>query len=228
MSLHLQRQIGGLKRSILVMGARVEEAVDHAIRAAVTRDVELAQAVRDTDTEIDALQVEIEEECLHTLALHQPVAFDIRYVIATLKISGELERMGDLASNIARLAISLVEQPEVDQWPFDIHGMASLVRTMVSDALDALVNIDPNQARGVRTMDDGVDRIHAGMYRQVERAIREDPELVQTYIQLLGISRNLERLADHAVKIAADVVYMADGTLMPSPPPSDPDDKALA
>ena len=213
MSLHLQRQISTLKKLLLGLGARVEEAVQTAIEATVNRDTAAAQRVISGDLGIDADEVDLEEECLHTLALHQPVAFDLRYIVATLKIDSELERIGDLAVNISELALLLSYEPPLAKLPFDLRGMADTVTTMLEDALDALVNIDPELAEQTRRMDDTVDRIHREMYREVERAIRADPELVQPYIHLLGVSRNLERIADHAVNIAEDVIYMARGDI---------------
>lgn len=214
MSLHLQRQINHLKKMILAVGAQVEEAVQLSIRAIESRDTDLAEQVIDNDRQIDLTEVEIEEECLHTLALHQPVAFDLRYVIATLKINGELERIGDLAVNVAQFSQQLAEFPPLDDMPFDLKGMTSTVRNMVKQSLDALVNIDPEIAEQVRQLDDQVDAIHRSMYQKVEQAIRSDPELVQVYVQLLGVSRNLERMADHAVNVAEHVIYMAKGDIL--------------
>lgn len=214
MSLHLQRQIAGLKKMVLALGAQVEEAVCNAIEAVQKRDPDLAQTIIDGDAKIDLMEVDIEEECLHTLALHQPVAFDLRYVVAVLKINNELERIGDLAVNIAEQAIFLRRRPPVEPLPFDLPGMAETVRNMVAHSLDALVNIDVELAVQVRSSDDKVDAIHREMFRAVERAIRTDPEMVQAYIHLLSVSRNLERMADHAVNVAEDVVYMARGDIL--------------
>lgn len=214
MSLHLQRQIGTLKKMVLALGAQVEEAVASAIQAVQARDVQLAQRVIEGDREIDLAEVDIEEECLHALALHQPVAFDLRYIISVLKINSELERIGDLAVNIAEQAIFLCQRASLQQPPFDMPGMARAVREMVQHALDALVNIDPELAATVRLRDEHVDKIHRGMYRLVENSIRTDPEMVQAYIHMLNISRHLERMADHAVNIAEDVVYMAKGEVL--------------
>jgi len=213
MSLHLQRQISSLKKLILGLGARVEDAVHAAIEAIATRDPISAERVVQGDVQIDQTEVDIEEECLHTLALHQPVAFDLRYIVATLKIDSELERIGDLAVNIAELASLLAHEPPLEQFPFDLRGMSNEVTGMLQDSLDALVNIDPDLAEAVRQRDDQVDIMHRGMYAQVEEAIRSMPELVQPYIHLLGVSRNLERIADHAVNIAEDVIYMANGDI---------------
>ncbi len=214
MSLHLQRQISHLKKVILSLGAQVEESLQNAIEAIESRDIDLAQQVIDNDSVIDQMEVDIEEECLHTLALHQPVAFDLRYIVATLKINNELERIGDLSVNIAELAQFLTERARLQNPPFNIYDMTMKVRKMLKDSLDALVNIDPDLAEGVRQSDDEVDAIHRGMYMKVEQAIREDPELVKTYIYMLSVSRNLERIADHAVNVSEDVIYMAKGDIL--------------
>lgn len=214
MSLHLQRQIASLKKVILALGTQVEESVQRATQAIEQRDPELAQLVIAGDREIDRIEVELEEECLHTLALHQPVAFDIRYVVATLKINTELERIGDLAVNLAQQGLSLGQHPRIEPPPFDLAGMSQIVRRMLQESLDALVNIDAAVAERVREQDDAVDAIHRGMYQRVEQAIRADPELVQPYIHLLSVSRNLERIADHAVNIAEDVIYMSRGEVL--------------
>lgn len=221
MSLHLQRQIDRLKRAILHLGARAEEAVADATQGIEARDPSVAERARGQLATIDHLALEIEEECQHTLALHQPVAFDMRFVIATLKIGGELQRIGALACKLALIARDLAEQPEVQPWPFDLCGLSKRVRHQVSDSLDALVNLDPDRAQAVYREDEPVDRLHAGMYRRIESAIREDPELVRPYILLLSVSRNLERIADHSVRIAAHVLYMASGELVSNEPPPD-------
>jgi len=212
--MHLERQIDRLKKLILSLGARVEQAVVDAIRAVEHRDLDLARKVMAGDREIDLAELDVEEECLHTLALYQPVAQDMRYVVAVLKINAELERIGDLASGIAELSETLSKRAALDHWPFDLHEMTRIVRSMVSGSLDALVNIDVKLAHDVRMRDEQVDRIHADMYDRVEQAIRADPELVRTYMHLMGVSRQLERIADHAVNIAEDVIYMAEGKIL--------------
>lgn len=213
MSLHLSRQIGHLKKSLLVLSARIEERVLDAVTALENRDPDLAQGVLDSERDINRSVFEIEEECLHTLALHQPVAFDLRYLVAVLKINADLQRIGGLATNIAELALSLSQRPRLTQMPFDVAGMARMVRGMVKQSLDALVNIDPDLADTVCARDDEVDRQHREMYAKIEQAIRRDPELVTTYFHLVSVSRHLERIADHAVNIARDVIYMARGEL---------------
>ena len=215
MSLHLSRQIGHLKNQLLGLSARIEELVLDAVTALQDRDPDVAHRMMAAEEEITRRVVEIEEECLHTLALHQPVAFDLRYLVAVLKINADLQRIGGLAANIAELALSLSQRAQLTQMPFDLAGMARKVRTMVKQSLDALVNIDPDLADLVCARDDEVDRQHREMYQKIEDAIRREPELVTTYIHLVSVSRHLERIADHAVNIARDVIYMARGELPP-------------
>ncbi|MBI1336648.1 MAG: phosphate signaling complex protein PhoU [Phycisphaera sp.] len=213
MSQHLQRQIDRLKKMILSLGALVEETLDGAIKSVESRDPALAHKVVEGDTRIDAMEIEVEEECLHTLALHQPVAFDLRFVIAVLKINNDLERIGDLAVNIAQRVDSIVLIPREMALRFNLLHNAQKVRTMLQQCLDALVNIDPELAQKVRETDDEVDADHRQSYRVLADAIREDPERVENTIQFLSISRNLERIADHTVNIAEDVIYMAKGDI---------------
>lgn len=211
MSLHFQRQVNNLKKLILRLGAMVEQRTTDALRAVETRDTALANRVIESDDEVDRMELEVEEECLHTLALHQPVAFDLRYVVAVLKINNDLERIGDLAVNIAEQAVFLANDVPLDDVPFDLPGMATNVRQMLKQSLDALVNIDPDLANRVRESDDQVDAIHREMYAAIESAIRENPHKIEQYIHLFNVSRQLERMADHTVNIAEDVIYMAKG-----------------
>lgn len=214
MSLHLQRQIDKLKKMVLTLGTRVEETVEGAIRSIETRDTSNARKIIDADNEIDLMEIDVEEECLHTLALHQPVAFDLRYVVAVLKINNDLERIADLAVNIAEKVEYLRQWNPPTIAAFDLPTMTRKVRVMLHQSLDAMVQIDPDMAEKVRAMDDEVDLIHRQMYLSVQKAIRQNPEDVDFLISLLGVSRNLERIADHAVNIAEDVIYMARGDIL--------------
>lgn len=214
MTKHFQRQIGRLKEKLLTLGGMVEKSVDEALRAIESRNVELARQVIAGDEEIDRMEVEIEEECLHTLALYNPVASDARYVVAVLTINKDLERIGDLAAGLAEEAIFLANEPPVQQAPFDLVGEGQRVRTMLKNCLDALVNRDTKLAREVLKADDEVDSIHRQMYHQVKDAIRQNPLETGRYIELLNTSRQLERIADHAVNIAEDVIYVVEGRIV--------------
>jgi phosphate transport system protein len=214
MTKHFERQIERLNERLLVLGGMVEKSVDDAIRAIESRDVDLARKVIDGDTEIDEMEVEVEEECLHTLALYNPVASDVRYVVAVLTINKDLERIGDLATNLAEEAIYLADEPPVQQSPFDLMGEGRRVRQMLKDCLDALVNRDAGLARRVLKSDDEVDEIHRAMYNKVKEAIRQNPLESGRFIELLNASRQLERIADHAVNIAEDVIYVVEGRIV--------------
>ena len=209
--MHLQRQIDRINRRLLELGDRVGQAVKDAIHAIQSDDIALAESVIENDALIDLAEVEIEEECLQTLALNQPVAYDLRYLVATLKLNNDLERIGDLAVNIAEAAVALSKLGGDEPPPYDLEGMGRIVRLMVDNSQDALVSIDSRLAEQVRQRDDEVDQMHREMYRKIENAIRRDPELVQRYILFLNVSRHLERIADHAVNIAEDVIYLAEG-----------------
>ena len=218
MSAHLHKQITKLKKMIVDLGDEVDSAVQNAIAAVHNRDVPLARRVIAGDERIDLAEVEIEEECLHALALHQPVALDLRYIVAVLKINNDIERIGDLAVNVADQAIFLAAAPPVTL-PFDLEGMGEGVCDMLQRARIALLEVDVKQAERVRADDDRIDAIHRDMYQRVEHAVKSDPSHGQQYIHLLSVSRNLERIADHAVNIAEDVLYMARGEIFRHRPP---------
>lgn len=225
MSSHFVRQIDKLKQMVLWLGTLVEESVESAIRSVKNRDVRLARLVIQGDSKIDQMEVEVEEECLHTLALYNPVANDLRFVVSVLKINGDLERIADKAVNIAEQVNSLIESPLVDTVPFDFLGQSERVRTMLKKSLDALVNADAELADWVRGMDDQVDKVHREMARNVKQAIREHPDQVDGLLTLWSLSRQLERIADHAVNIAEDVIYMVNGDILrhgrePTSPPA--------
>ena len=213
MSVHLQRQIERLKKSILALGALVEESLQNAIAAIETRDPVLAERVIDGDQQIDLMEIDIEEECLHTLALHQPVAMDLRFVVAVLKINNDLERIADLAVNMAERAQNLSGSPRLEERPYDLAAMAAKVQKMLRQSLNSLVHGDVEMAEAVRKTDDEVDLMHKQVFLHIERSMREHPDQVGRLITWLGISRHLERAADHAVNIADDVLYMANGDI---------------
>lgn len=209
----MQREIDRLKKKILYMGAQVEESVDKAVDALVRRDVKAAEEVVGSDEGMDHLEVEIEEECLKILALHQPVAIDLRYVIAVLKINNDLERIGDLAVNIAERAVYLSTHAPIDL-PLDFRGMVELTQLMLKRSLDALVNLDTKLARLVRASDDEVDEVNRQMYRLLEDYMRDHPDRVPETLHPLSATRHLERIADQATNIAEDVIYMVEGEIV--------------
>ncbi|MBN1268890.1 MAG: phosphate signaling complex protein PhoU [Kiritimatiellae bacterium] len=213
MSVHLQRELDRLKKLILSLSAVVEGNLAQAVRSVQLRDDGIARHVIQKDEDIDHLEVEVEEECLKILALHQPVAIDLRYIIAVLKLNNDLERIGDLAVNIAErtLFLSRENPPAI---PFDFEGMVEKTRNMLRQALDALVNMDTGLAQKVCAEDDEVDAINRDMYEQVKDAIRKHPQDLDALIHLLGVSRYLERIADHATNIAEDIIYMIQGKII--------------
>ena len=213
MSPHLRREIERLKKSILSLSALVEESVEQAARSIIDRDTKLADEVINGDQEIDEMEVSVEEDCLKALALHQPVAIDLRFIISVLKINNDLERMGDLAVNVAERTenIDAIGGVEI---PFDLEEMARKTRNMVSNALDALVQMDSSLARQVCRDDDEVDALNAQMFENVQDAIRQNPDKLQAYIHLMSAGRQLERIADHATNISEDVIYMIEGDIV--------------
>lgn len=212
MARHLRKEIERLKKNILALGAEVEECVQMAVRAIEERDTETADRVIQLDDHIDQVEVELEEDCLKILALHQPVAIDLRFIIAVLKINNDLERIGDLAVNIAERVAFLKARPPI-RIPYDLQGLVEKTTAMLKNSLDSLVNLDIDLARQVCLADDEVDAINRDMYDKIKNAIRENPEDLDVLVPYLSVSRYLERIADHATNIAEDVIYMVDGII---------------
>ena len=210
---HLERQIDILKQKILFVGTLVEEAIAKAISALVYRDRNLAHTVIEEDAEIDRMEVDVEEEVLKILALYQPVATDLRFVIAVLKINNDLERMGDLAKNIAKRVVAMANCERIELPP-EFRGMATRVQSMVKQTLDALVNSDTTLARKVRDSDDEVDALRRIIEDHIEQQISLHPEQTECLMRLSGVSRHLERLADMATNVAEDVIYMVEGEIV--------------
>jgi phosphate transport system protein len=213
MTKHIQRQTEVLKQKILYVGTLVEEAIAKAIAALINRDALLAKKVIDADNDIDRMEVDVEEECLKILALYQPVAADLRFVVAVLKINNDLERMGDLAQNIAKRVVYLSKADPMDL-PIDFRSMAAKSQTMVKQSLDALVNSDTALARQVRGEDDEVDQARQRIRDQIMDAIRKHPGRVEYLLKLNSVSKHLERLADMATNVAEDVIYMVEGEIV--------------
>lgn len=214
MTRHYARQIDKIKTMILDLGDRVGRSVEDAITAIKHRDTRLASRVIAKESEIDVFEVDIEEECLHALALYQPVASDLRFVVAVVTINKDLERIGDLAVNLAEQAIDLAAEEPFNGAPFDLQGESRRVREMLSLALKALVAVDPQLAEQVRQSDDEVDRIHREACQQLEAKMREHSQDIGRLLAMMNVSRQLERIADHAVSIAEDVFYMARGEFL--------------
>jgi phosphate transport system protein len=212
MTKHFRKELESIKKRILTLGALVEDRVRLAVQSVDQIDAEIAGRIIKTDFEVDAMEVEVEEECLKVLALHQPVAVDLRFIIAVIKINNDLERIGDQAVNIAQRVEVIAKRPK-PPFMFDYSVMAEKVQRMLKMSLDAFVNLDVDTAYKVITMDDEVDQIKNEAYDKIKQAIQDLPERVGYYINLLLISRHLERLADHATNVAEEVIYLVEGEI---------------
>ncbi len=210
---HLERDLDNLQKDMLLLAAKVEESIYKAIRALQERDVDLAQQVIAGDEDIDQQENQVEEECLKMLALHQPVAVDLRRIAAVLKINTDLERMADLAGDIANRALVLARPPWIPI-PGALQRMTDLTTSMVRESLDAFVNLDSRLARRVCRLDDEVDRYNKEIILELIEAMRKSPDMVEPGMSLFSATRHLERIADHATNIAEDVVYLVEGEII--------------
>lgn len=210
---HLERDIARLKDKLLSLSSLVEDRVYKAIKAVTDRDKGIAESVIEGDEEIDAMEVEIEEDCLKALALHQPVAFDLRLIVALLKINNDLERIGDLAVNIASRARSLADLPR-PQVNFDFEEMMMKVKDMLSQGIQSLIHFDATIAREVCRADSDVDASNRDAFQTLQDMMKKYPADLEPLIHYLSVSRNLERIGDHSTNIAEDVLYMVEGAIV--------------
>jgi phosphate transport system protein len=213
MARHLQKELEKIKKQILSLGALVEDRVRTASQAIERTDQVLAARIVETDWEIDEAEVEIEEECLKILALHQPVAVDLRFLVAVIKINNDLERIADEAMNIAERVISIAKR-EDPGYRFDYVAMASKSENMLKKSLDALVNLDVDLAFKVVMCDDEVDEMHRDAYQRTCQEMTRRPEAIKYLLNYYLISRHLERIADHATNIAEEVIYLIEGEIV--------------
>lgn len=213
MAAHFIRELDQLKKMILALAALVEDNLRLAMKSVVERDRALAIQVIEGDHEIDRHEVAVEEECLKILALYQPVAHDLRFIVAMLKINHDLERIGDLAVNIGERAHTLSQQPPV-QRDFDLRRLADKAQSMVARSLDALINRDVALAREIWLSDDDADRLNREILTAVEEEIQKHPDQLGSLMAYTSVSRTLERIADHATNIAKDVLYMIEGDIV--------------
>jgi phosphate transport system protein len=211
---HFLRDMERLWGEILRMAAVVEVALNTAVRALCDARADLAAEVRGGEGAINNLDVQIERDCLKILALHQPVASDLRRVAAVLKIDRDLERMADLAEHIANRARKLARAAQPMPIPHELEVMALEVLEQVRECLDALVKADADRARAVIASDRGIDRRRNAVVRELKDAIRRDPERLNDWMRLINTARNLERVADHATNIAETVIYMKEGDII--------------
>jgi phosphate transport system protein len=213
MRIHFQREIDKLKLQILEMCANVEDSVSDAVRAVETRNATLAKSVIEHETQTNTREVNVEEECLKILALHQPVAADLRYLIAVLKINHDLERIGDLAAHIAQGALLLCDMPPIDI-PLQLGEMAAKSQQMLKKVLDAFVNVDVAAARGIRLADSELDALNRAMAARLKAEITRRPDHLESLLKLMHIARHLERIGDHATNIAEDLIYLIEGKIV--------------
>jgi phosphate transport system protein len=213
MSKHWERDLDNLQRHLMALAASVEEAIFKGTRALQERDPSLAREVVEGDSVIDQEENYIETECLKMLALHQPVARDLRRIIAALKINTDLERMADLSVNIAERALSLAELPRIAV-PDKLQRMTDFTTAMVRQSLDAFVMLNAEQARQVIRLDDEVDRYNREIIEALIADMQQSPEQVPACLAFFSAVRQLERIADHATNIAEDVVYLIEGEII--------------
>jgi phosphate transport system protein len=213
MSMHLQQEIETIKNRLRSLVATAKDAVEKAVKSVDERDAALAQAVVDGDFELDRAEVGLEEDCLKILALYQPVATNLRVIVSVMKMNNDIERIGDLAVNIAERALFLCSQAPVAA-PSDLARMRSKTLAMLTGSVDALVQLDTQRAREVRAADDEVDDINRQLFKEFYAAVRKDPEQVERLLSYLSVGRHLERIADYATNIAEDVIYLMEGEIV--------------
>ena len=210
---HFDQELDDLKQKLLRMGAAVENQIQTSLRALVERDTELAQQVIENDLRINSLDVQVDEDSIRLLALHQPTAKDLRFITTAMKISTELERMSDLAENIAERALELNEEPQLKPY-IDIPRMGNWTLRMVKDSLDAFVNRDAALARKVCADDDFVDDLTQQLFRELLSFMIENPKTITRAIRLTFTGKYIERIADHATNVAELVVYLVEGKII--------------
>jgi len=207
METHFQQELNGLKKELLKMAGLAEQAIANAIDALVKRDSALAEKIIREDKAINDIELEIDDLSLKLLALHQPMAADLRFITSAMRINIELERIGDLAVNIAERALSLNQEPQLKPY-IDIPRMAEITKNMVKTVLDAFVSGDPDLARAVCERDDQVDDLNDQVFRELLSYMLADPKTITRAVHLIIVSKYLERIADHATNIAEGVIFM--------------------
>lgn len=212
--MHFERELSKLRKHVLAEAAMVETALERSIRAFAEKDVALARTVIDGDKEIDAMEIEVEEECLKVLALHHPVATDLRFIVTVLKMNNDLERIGDITVSVARRAIYLSECDCKYTMPDEFSEMTTRVRRMLKNALDSLIKRDENLALSTIAEDDDVDALKRQIGDKIREQIRGNPDDSRMLMKMLDSTRHLERIADLATNICEDVVYLIRGKIM--------------
>jgi phosphate transport system protein len=207
---HFVEELEQLKTKLLEMSSLVEAAIQRSISAVIHKDRSAAEEVFRSEARINEIEIEIDEFAINLLALQQPMAADLRLIVAALKINTDLERMGDLSVSIAQRARSLMEEPVIKPM-IDIPHIAGLVQSMVRKALDAFVTRDADLARSVLASDDAVDSLRTACYHELVSFMEKDPQNIKQALDLLAITRNLERIADHSTNVAEDVLFLVKG-----------------
>jgi phosphate transport system protein len=213
METHFQQELKNLKENLLRMAGLTEQAIAHAIDALVKRDTPLAEKTIREDKAINEMELEIDDLCLKLLALHQPMAADLRFITSAMRINIELERIGDLAVNIAERVLSLNQEPQLKPY-IDLPRMAEITKMMVKDVLDAFVQGDANLARAVCERDDQVDDLNDQVFRELLSYMLSDTRTITRAVHLIIVSRYLERIADHATNIAEGVIFMINARVI--------------
>lgn len=213
MAVHLQKEIEKLKKRITLYGGMIEKNLENAIRSIRSKDAELARRVLESDDLADQWEVDTEEECLKILALHQPVAVDLRFIIAVLKINNDLERIGDEAVNIAERSLRIAPQT-LPGANVDFAPLCGRVLNTLRNCLDSLVRLDTALADQVRASDDEIDEMVHVLFVHLKNEIKKYPEQTDQLVEYLRVCRHLERIADHATNIAEDVIYMIEGSIV--------------
>ena len=213
MQRHFHEELEALKQTLLAMGGLVEDQIRRAMRALLERDDVIAQEVIDRDRQVNTYDVEVDEQCVNLLALHQPAASDLRFITTAMKIVTDLERIGDQAVNIAQRALELNREPQLKPY-IDLPRMADRAQRMVKESLDAFVAGDTALARQVCAADAEVDALKEQIFRELLTYMMEDPRTVSRAIRVILISRFMERVADHATNIAEMVIYLVEGKMV--------------
>jgi len=206
---HFESELQGLKNRLLSMGALVEQRVHRAVQALMERRVDAAEDIVTGDSDVNDLQIEVDDRCLKLLALQNPMASDLRLITAAMKINADLERIGDQAVNIAENAVKVAALPPLRPI-IDLPRMAELAEGMTRDSLDAFVRRDSELARAILARDDEVDQLKDQIFRVLLTHMMADPGTIERALGLILVSRNLERIADHATNIAEDVIFVVE------------------
>jgi phosphate transport system protein len=212
-SAEYEHELQDVRDGLIYMGALTEKALEAGAKALVERDSEIARRVIREDEQIDRLDVELEEKCIRLLALRQPAARDLRFITTAIKITGHLERIGDMAANIAEKILILNDLPQIKAY-IDLPRMVEIARGMIRNALEAMVREDVNLADRVRAEDTVIDQINEQVFRELLTFMMDDPRKIQVCLYIIQISKSLERIADHAEGIADMVIYMVTGKMV--------------